>query len=106
MNPFNTERSLADWFMRVGGHHVCMFACGTLFVGLSLLIAGYFLSIEEVNALKRTEHLQTLVLGVLSLGLFVGFGAEMALGIAGLWLFGGLIGGAIATQAVWRLKQI
>ncbi len=106
INPFNTERSLSDWFMSVGGHQFCMFGCGVLFVGVSLLAAGYFLTIEEVKALKRTEILQTLVLGVISLGLFVAFGAEMAIGIAGLWLLGGFIGGILATQMIWKLKQV
>ena len=106
MNPFNTERSMSDWMMSVGGHRACMAGCGVVFIGLSLFAAGYFLTIEEVKALKKTELLQTLALGVISLGLFVAFGAEMAVGIAGLWLLGGLIGGVAATQAIWKLKQI
>jgi hypothetical protein len=106
INPFNTEKSLADWMMSVGGHHFCMFGCGVLFVSVSLLAAGYFLTMEEINALKRTEFLQTLILGLISLGLFAIFGAELAIGIAGIWLLGGLIGGFAATEAVWRLKQI
>ena len=105
INPFNTEKSLTDWMMSVGGHHFCMFGCGVLFVSVSLLAAGYFLTMEEINALKRTEFLQTLVLGLISLGLFAMFGAELAIGIAGIWLLGGLIGGFVATEAVWRLKQ-
>ncbi len=104
LNPFNTERSLADWFMKVGGHHFCMFGCGTLFVSLSILAAGYFLTVEEVKALKRTEFLQNLSIGLISLGLFTAFGVEFVLSIAGLWLLGGLIGGFVATAAVWKLK--
>jgi len=106
MNPFNTEKSLADLMMSVAGHHFCMFGCGVLFVSLSLFAAGYFLTMEEINALKRTEFLQTLVLGLISLGLFAAFGAELAVGIAGIWLLGGLIGGFAATEVVWRLKQV
>ena len=105
MNPFNTETSLADWMMSVGGHHLCMIGCGILFVGISLLSAGYFLTVEEVKVLKKTEFLQSLTLGVVSLGLFAAFGAEFAMSIAGLWLFGGLIGGFVATEAVWKFKQ-
>ncbi len=105
MNPFNTERSLADWMMRVWGHQVCMIGCGILFVGISLIAAGYFLTIEEIKALKRTELLQTLSLGLISLGLFAAFGAELAFGISVLWLLGGLIGGFFATQAMWRIKR-
>ena len=106
LNPFNTERSLADWFMEVGGHSFCMLGCGTLFVGVSLLAAGYFLTLEEVRSLKRTEFLQNLSLGLVSLGLFTAFGAQLILSVAGLWLLGGLIGGFVATEAVWRMKKI
>lgn len=105
INPFNTEKSLADWMAHVGGYQFCMIGCGVLFVSLSLLTAGYFLTIEEVNALKRTEFLQTLVLGLISLGLFAAFGAQLAISLAGLWLLGGLIGGFLATETVWRLKR-
>ncbi len=106
INPFNTERSLADWMMNVGGHHFCMLGCGILFVGLSVLAAGFFLTIEEVNALKRTSHLQTLVLGLMSLGIFLSFGAEFAVGIGAVWLLGGYIGGFAATETVLRLKKV
>ncbi len=105
MNPFQTQHSLSDWFMQVGGHHFCMLGCGILFVGLSLLFAGYFLSREEIHALKKTEVLQTLTLGLISLGLFSAFGAQMALGLAAIWLFGGLIGGFVATETIWRIKK-
>ncbi|MGZ3724824.1 MAG: hypothetical protein ACXWQQ_03460 [Pseudobdellovibrio sp.] len=106
MNPFNTQYSLADWFMRVGGHHFCMFCCGLLFVSVSLLTAGYLFTFEEVKALKRTELLQNLSLGLISLGLFTAFGVEFVLSIAGLWLLGALIGGFAATTLVGKLKSV
>lgn len=106
LNPFNTKYSLADWFMTVGGHHFCMLGCGTLFVGGGILAAGYFLTIEEIKALKRTEFLQNLSLGLISLGLFAAFGVEMILSIAGLWLLGALIGGFVATMAITKFKSI
>lgn len=104
LNPFNTERSLSDWFMEVGGHHFCMLGCGVLFVAVSIFSAGYFLKLEEVKSLKRTEFLQNLSLGLISLGFFAAFGAELALSIAGLWLLGGLIGGVFATGIMLKIK--
>lgn len=104
VNPFGTTHSLSDWFMEMWGHSACMVGCGVLFVGLTLLAAGYFLTIEEVRALRRTEFLQTLSLGVVSLATFAAVGAELALTLAGLWLLGGLVGGFVATEAVWKLK--
>ncbi len=106
MNPFDTEKSLADWMMSVGGHHFCMFGCGVLFVSVSLFAAGCFLTMEEVNALKRTEFLQTLSLGIISLGSFAFFGVDFAISIALIWLMGSLVGGFVATEAVWKLKML
>jgi hypothetical protein len=106
MNPFGTSFSLESVFMKMGGHNVCMIFCGVLFVGLSLSAAGFFLSIEEVRALKRTEFLQALSLGVISLGIFAFAGAELALTFAGLWLLGALIGGFVATETVWQIKRV
>lgn len=104
MNPFNTEYSLADWFMKVGGYNACMIGCGVTFVSISLFAAGYFLTMEEVIALRRTEFLQNLSLGLISLGLFAAFGVELAVGMAGLWLLGSLIGGFMATMVVARVR--
>lgn len=105
VNPFGTTRSLSDWFMEMWGHSVCMIGCGVIFVSFSIFAAGYFLSIEELKALRRTEFLQTLALGVVSLGLFAIFGTELALTFAGLWLLGALIGGFLAAEATWKLRS-
>lgn len=104
LNPFNTERSLADWFMKVGGHHFCMIGCGVFFVGVSILAAGYFLTTEEIKALRRTGFLQNLSIGLISLGLFTAFGAEIATSLAGFWLAGALVGGFVATKAILTMR--
>lgn len=104
VNPFGTSYSLADVFMNWGGHSVCMVFCGVLFSSLSLLAAGYFLTIEEIQALKRTEFLQALSLGIISLGIFAAAGAELAFAFAGLWLLGALIGGFLSIEGSLWLK--
>ncbi len=104
LNPFHTSRSIADWFMTVGGHSVCMIGCGVLFVGLSILSAGYFLTLEETRALRRTGFPQSFALASISLVLFATVGAQLALTFAGLWLLGALIGGYVATEAVYKVK--
>jgi hypothetical protein len=105
MNPFNTERSISDWFMQVGGHQLCMFGCGVLFTSVSLLAAGYFLTQEEVGTLKQSEFFQTMALAMISIGFFIAFGVELSLAITGIWLLGGLIGGMVSTEIVWKLKN-
>lgn len=104
INPFNTSFSLSDWFMNMGGHAFCMVACGFVFIVGTIFAAGYFFTIEELKALKKNEFIQTLSLGLISLSLLLAVGAKIALGIALLWLFGGILGGFIATQAVLKIK--
>lgn len=104
LNPFNTERSLADWFMTVGGHHFCMVLCGVISIALSVLAAGLFLTVEEVRAFRKTEILQFLTLGILTLGSFALFGAEVTIGFGGLWLLGLFLGGFATTEIVLKLK--
>lgn len=105
LNPFNTETSLADWMMHMGGHNACMVGCGILFVGLSLFLAGYFLSIEEVIALKRTKVLQTVALGVISMSLLIAVGAQVALTIGVLWFVGAMVGGMIAVETSLFIRR-
>jgi hypothetical protein len=106
LNPFQTSRSLADWLMSIGGHGVCMIGCGVFFVGSSVLASGYFLTLEESRALRRTGFPQTFALAGLSLGLFMTVGAELALTFSGLWLLGALIGGFVAAETVWKFKYM
>lgn len=105
INPFGTSQSLDTWFMAMWGHSTCMVACGVLFVGLSLLSAGTFLTIEELRALKRTEFIQSFALGAVSLALFAVAGAELVVTFGVLWFVGAWIGGVLATEAVWNFRR-
>lgn len=104
MNPFQTNFSIADWFMSIGGHGFCMLGCGLFYLGLGLTIAGYFMSVEEVRVIKKNEVLQIISLGFISLTLFALLGAELILTFAGLWLLGAILGGFVAAETVFRLK--
>lgn len=106
LNPFKTESYLTDWMMYTGGHYVCMIGCGILFVGISLLLGGYFLSIEEIGALRKTQFLQIAALGILSLGFLLAFGAKIALNIGILWLIGAMVGGIGAVQTIFRIRPV
>ena len=106
VNPFQTEWSLDRLLMSFGGHQICMLICGILFVGVSLLVSGYFLTLEEVLVLRRHQVLHILTLGLISIGLFAAFGAELILSIGIIWLVGGFIGGVVAITTLWRLKIV
>lgn len=101
LNPFSTEFSLSRYFMKFG-HSACMVLCGVLFIGLSIILASHILLREEVRVLSKNAPLQVFGLGVFSLVAFVGFGAEIVLGIGFLWLLGAMIGGVIAAKIFGR----
>ena len=105
LNPFNTERSLDDWFMHVGGHQACMVLCGIVFLSVTIASAGLALSIEEVRAFRKNKTLQTISLSLFSLAFLFLIGAEFAVEIGLLWLAGAIIGGLVSTEVLWQLKK-
>ena len=101
LNPFRTGFSLSNYFMKFG-HSACMVLCGVLFIGLSVLLGSILLRREEVRVLSRNAPLQVFGLGVLSLAAFLGFGAEIVLGIGLLWLGGAMLGGVATAKIIGR----
>lgn len=92
MNPFNTEFSLMDYFMKYG-HTVCMALCGFVFISLSILIALLVLSSDETRVFKKNSYIHIFSLSLLSLVGFAAFGADIVLSFGLLWLIGGILGG-------------
>lgn len=92
MNPFNTEISLMNYFMKYG-HTVCMTLCGFLFIGLGVTFALMFLNKDEIRAFKKNSLIQVFCLSVFSLVGFLTFGADIVLSFGLMWLLGGLLGG-------------
>lgn len=105
LNPFNTPYSLSDLFMKTGGHSFCMVLCGVIFVSLTYILANLFLTLEELESIRRHEWLQ---LGVLSLASIVAFyflGAELVGTFVGLWLVGAIIGGILSIEGSYRFRR-
>lgn len=100
---FGSGHYVAAAFMRFG-ESTCMALCGALFLGLTALIASLVLRPAEVRLIRRFGCLPILVVGLLSLGIFLGFGAEIVISLAFFWLLGGFIAGLIATEAGWQLR--
>lgn len=101
LNPFHTSFSLSEYFMKFG-HSTCMVLCGVLFIGLTILLGQLVLRREELLVLSRNAPLQVFGLSVLSMAVFIGFGAEVVLGIGILWFVGAMIGGMAAAKALVR----
>lgn len=106
LNPFQTEQSLTDWFMKMGGHNFCMLLCGTFFMATTYLLANFILTLEELEAVRRHEWLQTGIIGLISLAAFYFFGAELVSAFVALWITGALIGGFLSIEGSYRLRRI
>lgn len=105
LNPFNTDQSLTNWFMKVAGHNFCMLLCGTFFMATTYLLANLFLNLEELESIRRYEWLQTGIIGLVSLAAFYFFGAELVGTFAVLWMLGALFGGFLSIEGSYRLRR-
>ncbi|MCK6597666.1 MAG: hypothetical protein L6Q37_04820 [Bdellovibrionaceae bacterium] len=105
LNPFNTIYSLSDYFMKTAGHNFCMLACGVLFISTTYLFSNIFLTLEEVESVRKYEWLQLGVLSLASLASFYFFGAELVGTFVGLWLLGAVIGGVLSIELSFKIRQ-
>jgi hypothetical protein len=105
LNPLQTNRSLADWFMNVGGHNFCMTICGAFFVGFTFFAANLFLTLEVLETVRRTGWLQTGAIGLFSLVLFVILGAELVALFVALWAVGAFLGGLFSIELGYRVRR-
>ena len=104
LNPFQTNFSLSDWFMKIGGHGFCMGLCGVLFMASTYIFSNLFLALEELESVKRHKWLQTGIFSLTSLAAFYFFGAQLALTITILWLLGAFLGGVISVEASYYFR--
>lgn len=101
LNPFRTSFSLSDYFMKFG-HSTCMVFCGVLFIGLTVTLGRFILRREELLVLSKNAPLQVFGLSVFSIVAFIGFGADIVLGIGVLWFLGAMVGGILAAKVFIR----
>jgi len=105
LNPFQTQQSLTDWFMKIAGHNFCMLLCGLFFMATTYVLANLFLSLEELESIKRYEWLQTGVIGLASLAAFYFFGAELVGTLVGFWSVGAFIGALFSIEGSYCFRR-
>lgn len=92
-------------FMMQFGERACMFGCGTLFAGSSLLFSSVLLTSDEVRTLRKHEILQVTLLSLLALGSFLCLGAEIFETVTLLWLAGSVLGGIGFLELGWVTRR-
>lgn len=105
LNPFETNQTLTRWFMKMGGHHFCMVGCGLFFMATTYLLANFFVTLEELEAVRRYEWLQMSLVLMLSLATFYFFGAELIATFVALWIVGAIVGGFLSIETSYRVRR-
>ncbi len=91
------------WFMNLGTWG-CPIACGSLFVGTSLLLAAIILSRPEWRTIRANPVLTLSAVILPSLGFFKVMDGEFFLEFSIAWILGAVISGWLLVAGVWRLK--
>lgn len=86
------------------GTYGCFVACGSFFMGTSLLIASLALKPGEIQKIRRNRWLMTGTLTLLSLGVFTMVGPELVFSLTLPWLLGSLIGSIVTLELGWQLR--
>lgn len=90
---FGEGPGLMGYFMRFG-EAGCLVACGSVFIGFSMLMSGLFLTTLELLTLKRTRFLQFMALISFSLGTLIMLDADLIFeSILLAWVLGCFVGG-------------
>lgn len=95
---------LMNLFMQFGKYG-CMLGCGAVYVGSSALVASFLLRPEEIKVLRRTEGLQLPLLGLLSMGGFICFGATIVFELTAVWFLGSILGGLATLELGWFARR-
>lgn len=84
-------------FMRFGAA-ACTALCSAILLFTTTLLVLLCLSREERRVAYRARYLQSLILALSLLGLFLALGASAVLKLAVVWFVGAVLGGVVSYQ--------
>ncbi len=100
---FGEGMGLMGYFMHFG-EVGCTIACGSFFLGSSILVAMMVLRPEEIRVIRGHKLLELGALTLLSIGFFIMLQAEFVLGFFLAWAVGSLLGGILTLEAAWLIR--
>jgi hypothetical protein len=92
-------------FLMKYDEHICMAACGALFLSLCGLSIVLFFRPEELRELRRNQLALFSSLGIGSLGIFVCFGSGVLSTLGMAWFLGSIIGALTTFNFGFFLKR-
>ncbi|MBU6374363.1 MAG: hypothetical protein KGQ59_00040 [Bdellovibrionales bacterium] len=97
---------LMHYFMSLGSFG-CPMACGSFFLGTSLLVATILLKGHELRALRSHRFAELGALTLLSLGFFIMVDpSSVVTSFTLAWVLGSLTGGAAVLEIGWRVCEL
>ncbi|MCB0272393.1 MAG: hypothetical protein KDD46_05210 [Bdellovibrionales bacterium] len=96
---------LFHYFHHTFGKYVCMFICGTIFIGTGAIFAAYLLKKSEVLLIKETQWLYYTSISMMAVLSFMLLGADVYLPLAVFWFAGASISGIVLFNLNYRLRQ-
>lgn len=100
---FGTGAGLMGAFMALGPY-ACGLACGSFFLGSSILVASLVFTPEELRQLRKNEFLAVSSLALMSMGFFIMLDTEVVLGFALAWLLGSMMAGMTLVEIIFALR--
>ncbi len=95
---------IMHYFMSLGSMG-CPMACGSFFLGTSLIAATPFLRGQELRVLRSHRFAELGALTLLSLGFFIMLDpSSVVASFALAWVLGSIAGGALVLEVGFRLK--
>lgn len=102
---FGSGHGLMGVFMNLGPYG-CMAACGSFFLGTSVLAAVFTLQTEEIKTLRKYSWVQIATLAMLSFGAFLMIGAEeIVFSFALTWIAGTFLGAFSILELGWFVRR-
>lgn len=87
------------------GEWGCALACGSFFLGASLLVASVLFSRAEWRKLRSQTWLAIVAMVLPSIGFFRFMDGEFFLGFSIAWLLGAALAGLVVVEGAWRWKS-
>lgn len=92
-------------FFSVFGEYGCLFACGSFFMGTSLLVASLLLSRDEIRQVRKHRVLELGSLALLSLGFFFMLDQSILIPLAVAWVMGGFLSSQAFLELAWVFQK-
>lgn len=89
---------LFHFFHHTFGRYVCMFICGSIFIGSGAIFASYILTLTEINKIGDSKFLYYSSISGISIIAFIFVGAEVYLDLVSIWFFGATVSGILTLE--------